>query len=445
MKLFVIIKTASLIFFVSGLVAAATYNVYPDGSGEWPNIQAAIDTCIDGDTVLLADGTFRGRGNINLRYNGTRIVLKSQSGNAESCIIDVEGAFNEIAERGFIFDHAEDTLCVLKDITIINGSADALCPQCEGGGIWISNASPKIVNVILRNNYALDGGGIMIVGNSRSIIRDCIFEGNSSYVGGGLMCRDYDTLTVSHCLFKNNRANQRGGAVAIEGICQISLDNCTVSHNWSPNGTGIAAWDSKYIVRNSIISFNDSGPSVFANDDSSYTFLYSDIYGNEGGDWITMIADQLGVNGNISANPVYVDTANGNFRICSNSPCVDAGDPASPYDPDGSRADMGAYYYDHLFSIDDELETPKDYFLIQSYPNPFNATTVIKYVLPITGKVSIDIYNLAGQKIITLANNVQSAGIHQIAWNASSVASGIYFARIETKQYTSTARMLLIK
>lgn len=445
MKLLIIIKTALLVIVFTGLASSATYIVYPDGSGEWPNIQAAIDTCVDGDTVSLADGIFRGRGNINLRYYGTRIVVKSQSGIAETCIIDVEGLFNEIAERGFIFDHAEDTLCVLRDITIINGNADALCPQCEGGAIWINGASPKIINIILRDNYALDGGAIMIVGNSKPIIRDCVFESDSAYVGGGLMCRDYDTLTVSHCLFRDNRAYQRGGAVALEGGCLINLVNCTISHNGSPNGSGIAAWDSKYLVKNSIISFNDSGPSVFATDDSSYTFLYSDIYGNEGGDWIAMISDQLGVNGNISANPVYVDTANGNFRIYSNSPCVDAGDPASPLDPDGSRADMGAYYYDHLSYIDNELEIPQNYFLIQNYPNPFNARTVIQYLLPISGKVEIVIYNLAGQKVAEIIRGTQLAGKYQVAWDASSVASGIYFAKIVTEQYTSTARMLFIK
>jgi|GEM_PF-1121751 hypothetical protein len=445
MKIARIIKMLILIFGLTGTAITATYTVYPDGSGEWPNIQAAIDTCVDGDTVLLADGTFRGRGNINLRYYGTRIVVKSQSGIAEACIIDVEGLFNEIAERGFIFDHAEDTLCVLKDITIINGNADALCPQCEGGAIWINGASPKITNLILRDNYALDGGGIMIVGGGKPIIRDCVFESDSAYVGGGLMCRDYDTLTVSHCLFRDNRAYQRGGAVALEGGCLITLDNCTISHNGSPNGSGIAAWDSKYIVRNTIVSFNDSGPSVFAIDDSSYMFLYSDIYGNEGGDWITIIADQLGANGNISANPAYVDTANGNFRITSGSPCVDAGDPLSPYDPDGSRADMGAYYYDHLQSIDDNPPIPENFFMLQNYPNPFNAKTVIKYNLPIAGRVEIAVYNLAGQKVADIVDETQQEGVHQIVWDASSVTSGVYFARIATIYHSSTTRMIMLK
>lgn len=445
MKIVNMIKILSLLILITGSSLAATYIVYPDGSGEWPNIQAAIDTCVDGDTVLLADGIFRGRGNINLRYYGTRIVLKSQSGIADACIIDVEGSFNEIAERGFIFDHDEDTLCVLQDITIINGNADALCPQCEGGAIWISGASPKIHNLILRDNYALDGGAIMIVNNSKPIIKDCVFESDSAYVGAGLMCRDYDTLTISHCLFRNNRAYQRGGAVALEGGCLVSLENCTISHNGSPNGSGLAAWDSKYIARNSIISFNDSGPSVFANDDSSYTFFYSDIYGNEGGDWIDLISDQLGENGNIFADPIYVDTTGGNFRIASNSPCVDAGDPASSLDPDSSRADIGAFYYDHLSLIDDKTTAPEDYFLLQNYPNPFNATTVIKYNLPITGKVNIGIYNLAGQKIITLDNNVQFTGTHQIVWDASSVASGAYFARISLNHYSRTIKMILLK
>jgi hypothetical protein len=443
---FIIALVFGIALMFCGPANAATRIIYPDGSGEWPYIQAAIDSSADGDTVLLADGTFSGSGNKDIRYYGKKIILSSQSGIREACIIDVQGEFNERAERGFIFDNNEDTLCILRNITVINGSADALCPQCEGGGIWIRNeSSPKIVNVALRDNYALDGGGIMVEGDCNPIIRNCVFVNDSAVGGGGLMCLDNTSIIVSHCVFYQNSAGMRGGAVTLEGLCDVTLENCTITNNSSPDGSGIAAWDSRYTVINSIISFNDSGASVFANDDTSYTFEYSDIYGNEGGDWIPMISSQLGVDGNISGNPAYFDTANANYRIRSFSPCVDAGDPNSPYDPDGSRADMGALYYDHLGSIDDQAGVPSQFGLIQNYPNPFNAQTIIKFNLPEASDIIIDIYNIAGQKIEAITDDLQPAGYHQIIWDASSVASGVYFARLKAADYSATARMVLLK
>lgn len=88
--------------------------------------------------------------------------------------------------------------------------------------------------------------------------------------------------------------------------------------------------------------------------------------------------------------------------------------------------------------------------LLGNYPNPFNPETAIYYSLKDAGRVSLEIYNLKGQKVKTLINKNQAAGNHSIVWNGKdnnnkSVASGIYFYRIKSGKYSSTKKMILMK
>jgi hypothetical protein len=94
-----------------------TYLVRPDGSGDFPNIQAAIDASHTGDTIELADGTFRGDGNRDVDFRGLAITVRSRSGDPEACVIDCEGTEEE-TYRGFFFLSGEGPQSVLRDITI---------------------------------------------------------------------------------------------------------------------------------------------------------------------------------------------------------------------------------------------------------------------------------------------------------------------------------------
>lgn len=117
-------------FLFWGLAALAlpalggTWVVTPDGTGDCPTIQAAVDAAGDGDIIELTEGTFRGEGNRNVNLNGKAITVCSQSGIAENCIIDVEGVFDETAHRGFQFVSGEGPESVLRELTIINGVAE---------------------------------------------------------------------------------------------------------------------------------------------------------------------------------------------------------------------------------------------------------------------------------------------------------------------------------
>ncbi len=94
---------------------------------------------------------------------------------------------------------------------------------------------------------------------------------------------------------------------------------------------------------------------------------------------------------------------------------------------------------------------PKGYELYQNYPNPFNPTTTIKYGLPTESQIRIDIYNLLGEEFKVLHNGIQSAGYHNLQFDASNLSSGIYLYRISAtsletrKEFQSVKKMVLIK
>ena len=96
--------------------------------------------------------------------------------------------------------------------------------------------------------------------------------------------------------------------------------------------------------------------------------------------------------------------------------------------------------------VDDENNTiVKQFELYQNYPNPFNPTTKIKYQIPSEEKVLLKIYDVLGREVKTLVNEIRSAGVHEIEFNASSLASGIYFYRISAGNYSDIKKIVLLK
>jgi hypothetical protein len=100
-----------------------------------------------------------------------------------------------------------------------------------------------------------------------------------------------------------------------------------------------------------------------------------------------------------------------------------------------------------ILDIEHEKSTqiPLSYGLFQNYPNPFNATTMIDYELPKTGDVELSVYNVLGEKVVTLVSEQQSAGRYSVEWDASGIGSGIYYYELKTDGYRNVKKMVLIK
>jgi len=93
----------------------------------------------------------------------------------------------------------------------------------------------------------------------------------------------------------------------------------------------------------------------------------------------------------------------------------------------------------------EEAFLPTAVSLEQNYPNPFNATTNIDYQLPVDSQVRLEVYNVLGEKVATLADEKQQAGYKSVIWDASELSSGLYFYKLTAGDYTETKRMMLVK
>ena len=89
--------------------------------------------------------------------------------------------------------------------------------------------------------------------------------------------------------------------------------------------------------------------------------------------------------------------------------------------------------------------TPNEFSLGQNYPNPFNPTTNIEYSVTATSNVSLKVYDMLGKEVATLVNKQQDAGTYIVNWNASGLASGIYFYRLSAGSFVSTKKLTLTK
>ena len=190
--------------YVSALPQSNKIRVPQDQS----NIQAGIDAAVEGETVVVSDGTYAGIGNVNLDFKGKMITVKSVNG-AGSTIIDCQGQYT----RGFYFRNRETPLSVLDGFTITRGNAIGVWPNNVGGGIYFNNSSPTIANCIIVNNRASNGAGILCGASSPKIVNCIITDNQSDKNGGGVFCSANSSPDIINCKIIGNQSAESGGGI----------------------------------------------------------------------------------------------------------------------------------------------------------------------------------------------------------------------------------------
>jgi hypothetical protein len=97
------------------------------------------------------------------------------------------------------------------------------------------------------------------------------------------------------------------------------------------------------------------------------------------------------------------------------------------------------------FELQEKADLPTEFTLDQNYPNPFNPTTTIRFGLPESADVSLEVYTVLGQKVMTLVNENRSAGWHTVSFNGGGLSSGVYVYRIQAGGMVQTRKLLLMK
>ncbi len=101
--------------------------------------------------------------------------------------------------------------------------------------------------------------------------------------------------------------------------------------------------------------------------------------------------------------------------------------------------------FEYSKTVEANIKAPENFELSQNYPNPFNPATIIKYVVPTEQKIQLRVFDALGKEVATLVNRQQQPGVYKVNFNASNLASGIYYYQLKSKNYLSIKKMLLIK
>lgn len=308
--------------------------------GQFPTIQAAIDAAGSGDIVELADGTYRGEGNVNLDRSGR---IRSASGDPARCIIDCEGAAHAFvgphdvsgvtvtnaASYAFYLSYWDLGAVYVRNCVIIgNGGGVAVEQECaaalvacriidnSGNGIFcLSDSDVRLTDCILSGNRAEAGGAVYAVDPRRFDLENCTLVGNSASVeaGGIYAWGGFSDMTATNCLIADNSAPV-GGNVLLDLEARILLTNCTIASTTAAPGDSILGRDIADLkVTNSIIWAGSSQPIVV---DPPSVFYPIITYSNIRGGWSGQ--------GNIDADPMFVSAED--YRLLPASPSIDAGD-----------------------------------------------------------------------------------------------------------------------
>ncbi|MFW9770141.1 MAG: right-handed parallel beta-helix repeat-containing protein [Candidatus Thorarchaeota archaeon] len=264
----------------------------------------------------------------------------------------------------------------------------------------------------------------------------------------GFTIEDGVHALFSSLILNNNVIAGYGGTAIWGSHSDFQIVNNVLANN---SQDGIFLHDSSTaIIKNNIIVRNGSC-GIIGSQTASATIDYNDVWGNA-----TNYDDFFPAGPHdISEDPMFVDSV-GDFHLQSGSPCIDAGDPAAQFnDLDGTRNDLGAYggryFLETLTGVaDDDRLVPDHLTLFQNYPNPFNPMTTINFSLLRRSHVNISVYNILGQKVITLIDEDRSAGTHTLTWDGKSasgseVSTGIYIYRMQAGEYIRTKKMILLK
>jgi hypothetical protein len=107
------------------------------------------------------------------------------------------------------------------------------------------------------------------------------------------------------------------------------------------------------------------------------------------------------------------------------------------------------FTYGPITAIDEELSSLNSYYISDNYPNPFNPSTVISYLLPVSSDVTLKVYDILGNEIAIVVNEYKPAGSYEVEFNTLSInhhpSSGIYFYRLQAGNFVETKKMILLK
>jgi hypothetical protein len=282
------------------------------GSGQTLNIEPGVQVLFTGHYRFNVYGTLRALGTIS-----------------DSIIFSRAYATEQSKWWGFRMVGSSASNTRLEYCVIEYGHATGSDYDMCGGGLSALQCSPTVTHSTFRYNQADYAGGAISLDTGSPVFSYCIFTKNTSSYG------------AINCWHSN-----------------AQILNCTISNNFgSAQGGAARVGSSSCLFRNVIFAYSTGSGITYAAGAPYGTMDHCDLYGNSAanfaGDPPAGLGQIVGVNGNgdpcdvysnILLNPHFLNATSADYRLAANSPCIDAGNPSSLHDPDGTIADIGALY-----------------------------------------------------------------------------------------------------
>jgi len=382
---------------------------------DYPTIQVAVNTSLNGDTVVVAPGTYFE----NVIFRGKKILLTSryyETGDVNfisSTIIN--GSRPKFADTAscVLFINHEDSTSVLRGFTLTGGEGTAWTDEHgagvyrEGGGVLSALASPTIEHNLITNNEGVNatglssgGGGGLRCGDGAPRILNNVVVSNRGMYGGGIVLNYCSGAIVKNnivCLnrvdqFQANKTTYDGGGIWSNGKLSTSpapnvIENNTIFRNFTNGAAGafLAENSASATVRNNIMWDNrgvlQTGPITVSG--TTVTFSYNDIMGTVSG------------TGNVDVDPGFADSS---FILSAGSPCIDGGDPSTGFNDQENSSSPGNALWPSQGGLRNDIGAygGKGASLFPAFDRPFLYTSVgsidFGYVTPSTTPHSLTVY-----------------------------------------------------
>lgn len=356
--------------------------------------------------------------------------------------------------------------------TIINNNIESITYQVSTDSAWQS-MSRDLFSYNIQNNYfenlyqiygaeswdTLNKTELYLTNNGLpSNIYEYDFDGDEFFESSATTFYYSSTNKLDSVVFVENY--MEGANKEITSFNYISPDSIEFTEEWHYNGSLTSTYYGTVVYRNNntIITYEDYRDTYF--DLSIENFIKDDLSYLAFNSYLFEVRDTL--NQWIPLERITYEKENGKlisgkFEYNVEGTWMIQTKNSFNYENDRlvSVIDSSIYgeytevyrqlitYFESV-GIEEELDNP-NFLLHQNYPNPFNPTTNISYTLNSPQKVTLNVYNTLGQKVAQLVNGIQSSGTHSISFNASNLPTGIYIYRLQSGEYTSSKKLVLVK
>ena len=352
---------------------------------------------------------------------------------------------------------------------LIDGNMTTDADNVVGGGILVTGeAAPTIRYCTITNHSCRGDGGGVCFQDGGGLLENCYIAGNSGTsfgaVGGGVFVASLTVdVEIRDCVIANNYTDYDdtgdetdGGGMWIQ-YTNALVQNCTFYGNWTGgeqpdygNAGNVGFQTSMFIPATIQLSHciitESPQRGVYCHVDNTGDppqIDCCDIWNNALGDDLDCAVGS----DNFSEDPDLCDPAGGNFHILLDSPCAPGNHPGGA----GTCGDalIGAKSAGCDADVEEEVSAT-DVLLHANRPNPFEGWTVIRFEIPRSERVSLEVYDPAGRRVAVLKRGLMAAGAHHVTWDGTTLtgepaASGVYFYRLRAGSQTAQRRMLHLR